>query len=44
MRELKDLWHVAHLQATLLAEAATAVREIGAFVRDATAHSERLRP
>ncbi|KQU35617.1 MULTISPECIES: alpha/beta hydrolase [unclassified Rhodococcus (in: high G+C Gram-positive bacteria)] len=42
--ELTDLWHVAHLQATLLAEAATAVREIGAFVRDATAHSERLRP
>lgn len=31
--ELQDLWHVAHLQATLLAEADAAVREIGTFVR-----------
>lgn len=32
--ELQDLWHVAHLQATLLAEADAAVREIGTFVRE----------
>ncbi|MGB6179912.1 MAG: alpha/beta hydrolase [Rhodococcus sp. (in: high G+C Gram-positive bacteria)] len=32
--ELPDLWHVAHVQATMIAEADAAVREIGVFVSD----------
>lgn len=32
--EQPDLWHVAHLQAAMLAEAADAVRELGEFLRE----------
>lgn len=35
--EYPKLWHVAHLQASFVKEAADAVREVGAFLRSATA-------
>ncbi|GAA4477487.1 alpha/beta hydrolase [Rhodococcus olei] len=40
--EYPTLWHVAHLQASLVRDADDAVRELGGFLRDALARTRRV--